>query len=736
MRRFRWLLPVAILGILVAVAIVYIRLREAQLANAPTKPDLLPSDVQASALKYCVDQAQGANPKVKICAASMNRSGTTTELHGVELQLFHVNASEYDLVTSDFAKFDEAQRKLFSEGNVEITLAVPVEGAAPGRLLKIHSSGVEFSSETGEASTARPVRFDFDRGSGSAVGAQYNPATRELKMNSQVWLEWNGKTPDAVPMHIESGEAFYLENQSKVILRPWARLTRGGLRMEGGDSEILLKDGTITRADTVNGKGTQKGPGRNVDFGAKALHILFDDHLTVNYILAEPGANLVSTAATTRTTVTADRLDLNFTAVDKESTLTGATATGKSVINAEPIARPGVQTPETRVLRSEIIRMAMRAGGEEIERVETGGPGTLDFLPNRPEQPKRNLKGDMIWIYYGPENRIEHFRSTNATTRTETKIPRITESKEILAYFDGQSTLTRMEQNTDFRYEEGDRKANSRKATFEQAKNLLTLDGAASTSDTTGKVNADRITLDQNTGDYTADGSVSTTRQPTRKGGSSAMMSSEEITQATAKHMTSTNKNQRIHYEGDAKAWQGANRVTADALDIDQEHHIMEAHGKVETQFYDKNVKSGPAPVTTVRAQELVYSTETRIADYKGGVHLERPGMTVDSRQMRAFLKESKSDSSLDKAFSDGAVKIVSTTTVPGKPKRIRTGTSEHAEYYSDEQKVILNGGQPRLVDTEKVDTTGKELTWWANNDRLLVDGEETKQVRTVIPKR
>jgi lipopolysaccharide export system protein LptA len=406
------------------------------------------------------------------------------------------------------------------------------------------------------------------------------------------------------------------------------------------------------------------------------------------------------------------------------------------VINAEPIARPGVQTPETRVLRSEIIRMAMRAGGEEIERVETGGPGTLDFLPNRPEQPKRNLKGDMIWIYYGPENRIEHFRSTNATTRTETKIPRITESKEILAYFDGQSTLTRMEQNTDFRYEEGDRKANSRKATFEQAKNLLTLDGAASTSDTTGKVNADRITLDQNTGDYTADGSVSTTRQPTRKGGSSAMMSSEEITQATAKHMTSTNKNQRIHYEGDAKAWQGANRVTADALDIDQEHHIMEAHGKVETQFYDKNVKSGPAPVTTVRAQELVYSTETRIADYKGGVHLERPGMTVDSRQMRAFLKESKSDSSLDKAFSDGAVKIVSTTTVPGKPKRIRTGTSEHAEYYSDEQKVILNGGQPRLVDTEKVDTTGKELTWWANNDRLLVDGEETKQVRTVIPKR
>ena len=93
------------------------------------------------------------------------------------------------------------------------------------------------------------------------------------------------------------------------------------------------------------------------------------------------------------------------------------------------------------------------------------------------------------------------------------------------------------------------------------------------------------------------------------------------------------------HYEGDAKAWQGANRVSGDVLDIDQIRHVMLAHGKVETQFYDKVTKPGPAPVTTVRAPDLEYSTETRIAYYKGGVHLERPGLTVDSKELRAFLK-------------------------------------------------------------------------------------------------
>ena len=49
------------------------------------------------------------------------------------------------------------------------------------------------------------------------------------------------------------------------------------------------------------------------------------------------------------------------------------------------------------------------------------------------------------------------------------------------------------------------------------------------------------------------------------------------------------------------------------------------------------------------------------------------------------------SSSTLDKAFADGAVKIVSTA-----EKRTRTGTCEHAEYYTAEQKVIMNGGDTR----------------------------------------
>jgi lipopolysaccharide export system protein LptA len=200
--------------------------------------------------------------------------------------------------------------------------------------------------------------------------------------------------------------------------------------------------------------------------------------------------------------------------------------------------------------------------------------------------------------------------------------------------------------------------------------------------------------------------------------------------------MVSTDDNQKIHYEGSAVAWQGANRVQADRLDIDRDRQVMEAHGNVNSQFSDKAKDKTKPPIspifTTVKSADLVYTEETRIADYTGGVVLKRPDMTVTSEKIRAFLKDADDDSSLDKAFADGAVKIVSTA-----QKRTRTGTSEHAEYYTDEEKVILTGGDPLLVDSLKGQTRApKQLTWFSNDDRLIVDGvDKANPAKSVVKK-
>ena len=64
---------------------------------------------------------------------------------------------------------------------------------------------------------------------------------------------------------------------------------------------------------------------------------------------------------------------------------------------------------------------------------------------------------------------------------------------------------------------------------------------------------------------------------------------------------------------------------------------------------------------------------------------------------------------------------------------RTRDASSEHAEYYVDEDKVILEGGQPRFMDSTRGTTRGQKLTWYSSDDRLLVNGVPQQPVKSVL---
>ena len=69
-----------------------------------------------------------------------------------------------------------------------------------------------------------------------------------------------------------------------------------------------------------------------------------------------------------------------------------------------------------------------------------------------------------------------------------------------------------------------------------------------------------------------------------------------------------------------------------------------------------------------------------------------------------------------------------------------RTGSGEHGEYYTDEQKVFLNGGEPKLrertLNGKENTTEGAELTYFANDDRLLVNGSPAKPGQSRIQRK
>jgi lipopolysaccharide export system protein LptA len=128
--------------------------------------------------------------------------------------------------------------------------------------------------------------------------------------------------------------------------------------------------------------------------------------------------------------------------------------------------------------------------------------------------------------------------------------------------------------------------------------------------------------------------------------------------------------------------------------------------------------KAAPSVLTVVKARRMVYTEQDHLAHYTGGVQLARPGLDLKAAELKTWLAEPGSESRLERAFADGSVQIVQTS-----PARTRTGTGQHAEYYTEDQKIILRGGQPVVVDSRDGSTQGVQLTYFANDDRLLVNG-------------
>jgi len=773
MRGTRWLLLVAIAAILYGVGVVYQKQKKQIIHETLAAPPPLPANVSSTTHGFTwttKDQKTGCT-SYQISSQDMRTASDSShsELSGVELRIFHKSSAKcdtkFDLVRSDAATYVDSENRLYGEGPVQITLGEPTDGEAPPNLVSIASSGVTFDTNTGKADTERYTKFHFKNGEGESTGATYDPTTKEVFMKNNVTVDWQAATPHAKPLHIQAPSLRYEENNAVIDLIPTGRMTRDELTFEGETPTIRLRDDGqghkfIQEIDAGHAHGTDMTPGKQLKYAADRVWVFYNGDHVIERIMLEGNAAVTSTGAVSETQVDANHVEMYFDPHGKESQLDHVVCTGNAVVNSKPLAAPGRTPADSHVLRSENIDLKMRPGGREMLTVAAHPSGTLEFQPNQPASHHRTLKGDNMSIAYGAQNHIESFHAANVTTTTDpnadekkrNRAVSTTSSKDLAARFDAQSSqLASMEQTGSFSYQEGDRKAHANKATFDQKQNVMTLDGGASVSDATGTTTADHVRLDQRTDDFLAEGNVSSTRLPDKdQKGSSGMLAGDAPMNAQARKMESSNreKNHHTRYEGNARLWQGANRISADVVEIDRDKHSIVADGNVVTEAWeqpkDDSKKKSTAPVLTkVYAPHLVYTDQDRLAFYSGGVKLERPDLHLKSRELHAWLsdpkadskadpkadsKPEKADSQLEKAFADGAAEISG-----ARRDNAYNGTSEHMEYYTGEQKVVLNGGAPQLVRTVagKPPTIVKqrELIYFVNDGKLVGTGAAVDRI-------
>lgn len=759
MRSLRLLLLVALVALAGTIYGIYNKQRGIQRSQRANPPAPMPLDTKATALDYEWGQSDGGRPRVKISAKSFKQAsvGDKVDLVDLQLQIFSKKGDTYDLIKTPNAQFDQNEGKLFSPAECEITLDVPFQGKPKKQLTVIKTGGITFDSKSGFASTDHNVAFAFSGGTGTSTGAIYDPEKHELHLTHDVVMILQGQDPKSKPMKVEAGELFYKEGDQMVQLMPWARMTKDKTVIDSQAATIKIHEKAVDWIDAQNAHGSDKEPKKDIEYAAEMLHVKYNDLHQMEKLEGTGNARLVSHGQGADTTITGNRVDLSFQMnADEESELSSVAVNGNGRIQSVPFTDPKGKTPDTKTITAEVMDLKMRPGGKELQHVQTHTPAVLEFEPHQAARHRRLVKGVRMSIEYGPKNEVQSFHTTNAETQTDPSEEEkkrkkgnvavaYTSSKTLDAAFDEKGQLKEIRQTENFRYVDGDRKAQADNSYFDSVKNIMLLDRNARMSDATGSTAAEKITLQQASGDFIAIGKVSTTRvpdKPTKPGQkkTSSMLDEEEPMQGTADRVESANRNKQVHYVGNAVVWQTSNRITADKIDIDREKKILLAEGQVVTQFLDsddtKAVDTKPAttpapakPVgltlkqpiyTVVRSQRMVYTDADRLAVYTGQVSFARPTLTVKSESLKAFLneKDSDEDSRINKAYSDGKVTIMDKSL-----DRARVGSSEHAEYYTEDGKIILTGGTPRLDDPKKGNTTGQRLTYFTDDERLEVDG-------------
>ena len=221
----------------------------------------------------------------------------------MELKLYQKDGAHYDLVTSPKAVFSQSEGKMFSDGEVEVTLNVPIQGTPPHPLTSIKTTGIAFDTKSGKADTDKPASFKFENGYGTCLGLFYDPEVHEMHMNSQVDVYLTGKGKRSKTMHVQTERLVYQEAASKIFLGPWSKLTRENTVVDAAGSIINLKDKLIDTIDADHAHGVDSYPKRHLNYAADMLHLTYDDDGELQKMTGTGNARVTSESKGSPTTV-------------------------------------------------------------------------------------------------------------------------------------------------------------------------------------------------------------------------------------------------------------------------------------------------------------------------------------------------------------------------------------------------------------------------------------------------
>jgi lipopolysaccharide export system protein LptA len=684
-------------------------------------------------------------------------------LTGVSVLIYGKDGSRRDSLSTRECVYDPAAGSLWVPGEVQMHFDVQLEGmgaeASPSErsaVVSLVTSQLSFEQSTGIASTEAPVRFTFPQGSGTALGATYDPKEQRVLLKANVALalqETSGGS--ASETQVRAGQVHFAKESGsaqRLLLDGTVVILQAGRQAQGNRGEIVLDEEFRAREATLEGDvvASENSAALSGELRAARADFRFGDSGRIQ-ALNLTGDMLRTATWTMRSGSSGNGSGQTRNGEARHIALSFNSATGQlQRIVAEEAVRADFfkVVPENgrrqdgsgaaHRISGERAVMQMRPDGKFLERTEIMTGARLVIEPETGTGGPRIVAADQFDIAFGPGGDIADFRASGRVEMQEQAAAnaRQTKSDYLEATFHPQTGAPdRVRQWGKFQYRDSERQAAAAQADYNVASRQIALEGKPAVWNQQGRLNAATILLDTTTNGLSAEGGVSSTFLPQSKAGGKPA----EPVHVTSDRLRYDAASKRSHFEGKAKLWQGESfLVEAASLEWNPADGELLARDRVYSVFrqlpeLSQNGRSAAAaggagadrdqPIT-VRASLLRFERQRWLVHYETGVEMQSGAGKLTASQLDVYLEPSESQDATDLSLSAGRIQRAIAEGGVRVTERNRAAAGDRADYLPARGEVHLFGAPASVADAEKGRIEGSKLTYVLGDDSIRVEGK------------
>jgi lipopolysaccharide export system protein LptA len=530
------------------------------------------------------------------------------------------------------------------------------------------------------------------------------------------------------PTRVRCASAMLEKKEGRVTFTNNVIITKGADEMRSDRMVGLIND--EKRIERIEARGNahlvQKG---RAEISSADMDFFFGEANLLVRAVAMGGAYTRSLGSGPAREARAATIDAAFGDSPAGNVVETINATGDAVINIHAPAN-AKGNPAARELRANAVMLKFFPDGQNIETAEAVENAVITVTPVRAEagaEKKIISAPRMDGLFYEQDGRLKTFNASGGVKvhmeplLAGSRPPRITSSQTLRADFNTDSQdVDRLVQEGDFKYAEGDRNAEAERATYNGAKEFLSLRGSRPMAwDSKARTQADEIDYDRRADESFARGDVRTTyysRETTNN--STPFSNTKSPVFITAEQAHARNSEGIAVYTGNARGWQDDNFVKGDRIELYQKEKRMVATGNVQSALYNtrKEVSPGKTEPTPgfASADRMTYSDTERLIHYEGSVKARQGTDRIEAEKVDVFMMAETNE--VDRLFAEGKVVLVQ----PG-----RRGTGDKLAYTGSDGKAVLSGKTARVDDAQQGSTMGTQLTFNSRDDRISVENQQ-----------